>query len=225
MQVPWIIPQPRPTADCVALPEHAPPMVVKIGGSLAGSPDLKSWLAALDKCAQPLVVVPGGGAFSDTVRSMQAAIGFDDETAHRMALVSMQQYGTALAALWPRLVVATTPAALRRALRMGQVPCWHPAGMAIAAALPKSWDLTSDSLAAWLAGKLKAEKLLLIKSVDCPAAGTAADLAVAGIVDSLFPHYAAESGATVAMAGPASLAGSEALLAQGALPGHKICFR
>ena len=200
-------------------------MVVKIGGSLAGSPDLRGWLDALEKCTQPLVIVPGGGAFADGVRSMQAAMGFDDEAAHRMALVSMEQYGTALAALWPRLVAAMTPAALRRALRMGRVPCWHPAAMAIAAALPKSWDLTSDSLAAWLAGKLKAEKLLLIKSMDCPVAKTAADLAVAGVIDSLFPHYAAESGATVAIAGPASLADAEALLAQGALPGHKICFR
>lgn len=200
-------------------------MVVKIGGSLAGSPDLRGWLDVLEKFTQPLVIVPGGGAFADCVRSMQAAMGFDDETAHRMALVSMEQYGTALAALWPRLVAATTPTALRRALRMGRVPCWHPAAMAIAAALPKSWDLTSDSLAAWLAGKLKAEKLLLIKSMDCPVAKTAADLAVAGVVDSLFPHYAAESGATVAIAGPALLADAEALLAQGALPGHKICFR
>ncbi len=96
--------------------------------------------------------------------------------------------------------------------------------MALAADLPQSWDLTSDSLAAWLAGKLRAEKLLLIKSVDCPVAQAAKELAEAGIVDPLFPHYAAESGAAVAIAGPAALANADALLAQGKLPGHKICL-
>lgn len=199
-------------------------MIVKIGGSLAGSPELRGWLAVLDKYTRPLVIVPGGGAFADGVRTMQIAMGFNDETAHRMALMSMQQYGTALAALWPRLVPAATPAALRRALKSGKVPCWDPAAMTLAAALPKSWDLTSDSLAAWLAGQLKAEKLLLVKSVECPEASKAAELAAAGVVDPLFPQYAAESGATVAIAGPASLANAQALLAQGELPGHKICL-
>ena len=207
----------------MAPPKNPPPVVVKIGGSLAGSPDLSAWLAALERCSLPLVIVPGGGAFADGVRAMQAKMELDDETAHHMALVAMQQYGIALSALWPRLACAATPAALRRALRLGQVPCWHPAGMALAAALPKSWDITSDSLAAWLAGELHAETLILIKSTDTPATvETAVDLAQAGIVDPLFPHYAAASGATVTIAGPAALAGAGALLAQGGVPGHKI---
>lgn len=216
-------PRPRPAVDCVAPPKNPPPVVVKIGGSLAGSPDLKAWLAALERSSLPLVVVPGGGRFADGVRVMQAQMEFDDETAHHMALIAMQQFGIALSALWPRLACAATPAALRRALRLGQVPCWHPAGMALAAALPKTWDVTSDTLAAWLAGELNAEKLVLIKSTDTPvAAETVADLAAAGIVDPLFPHYAAASGATVTIAGPASLEGAGALLAQGNVPGHKI---
>ncbi len=70
--------------------------------------------------------------------------------------------------------------------------------MALAAPLPKAWDVTSDTLAAWLAGELKADRLILVKSVDPPsAAETAADLAAAGIVDPLFPHYAAASGAAL----------------------------
>lgn len=198
-------------------------MIVKLGGSLAGSADLSAWLAALDSCRFPLVIVPGGGAFADAVRTMQAKMGFDDAAAHHLALIAMQQYGLALAALWPRLVCAATPAAIRRALRLGQVPCWSPAGMALNAPLPKVWDVTSDTLAAWLAGMLKAERLLLIKSVDPPAAAeTAADLAAVGLVDPLFPHYAALSGATLFAAGPGSLASAAAMLAEGSAPGRKI---
>ena len=205
-------------------PKHPRPVAVKLGGSLANSPDLPAWIAALDACRLPLIIVPGGGAFADTVRDMQKKMRFDDEAAHHMALVAMQQYGIALAALWPRLAGVATPAAIRRALRLGQVACWNPTGMVRDAALPKSWDVTSDTLAAWLAAQFNADRLILIKSVDVPngAETTLAELAAANLVDPLFPHYAAASGAAVYVAGPASIAGAAALLMQGAAPGHKI---
>lgn len=205
------------------MPRQPRPIVVKLGGSLAGSADLSTWLAALDGAKLPLVLVPGGGGFADCVRKMQSLMHYDDATAHHMALLAMQQYGLALAALWPRLNSVATPSAIRRALRLGQVPCWSPAGMALAAPLPRAWDVTSDTLAAWLAGALHADSLLLIKSVDTPpAAETAADLAAAQIVDPRFPHYAAESGAALYLAGPAALPDAAARLAQGELPGQKI---
>ncbi len=205
-------------------PKHPRPVIVKLGGSLASSPDLRTWIAALDACTLPLVVVPGGGTFADTVRGMQTKMQFDDEAAHHMALVAMQQYGIALAALWPRLACVATPAAIRRALRLGQVACWNPTSMALEAPLPKGWDVTSDTLAAWLAAELNADRLILIKSVDVPSAAETAltDLAASGLVDPLFPHYAAASGAAVYVAGPGSLADAAALLAQGAATGHKV---
>lgn len=56
--------------------------------------------------------------------------------------------------------------------------------------LPKSWDVTSDSIAARLAEVTGADELILLKSikasVDCPQ--TAAH---DGIVDSYFPQIAA----------------------------------
>jgi dihydroneopterin aldolase len=207
----------------MAGPRHKPPLIVKLGGSLAASADLSAWIEALDGARQPLIIVPGGGAFADVVRTMQNKMGFDDAAAHHMALIAMQQYGIALSALWPRLSCAATPAAIRRALRLGQVPCWSPAGMVLAAALPKIWDITSDTLAAWLSGELKADKLLLIKSVDAPpSADTVADLAVAGIVDPLFPHYAAASGAALYVAGPQALAAAARQFRDGEVPGRKM---
>jgi 5-(aminomethyl)-3-furanmethanol phosphate kinase len=59
-----------------------------------------------------------------------------------------------------------------------------------------SWDITSDSLAAWLAGKLRARRLVLVKSVAFAGDGvTAAHLARRGIVDRAFPDYFARCGA------------------------------
>lgn len=98
--------------------KNLPPVTVKLGGSLAGSRDLAAWLEVLDQFSGPLILVPGGGAFADTVRAMQAKMRFDDEAAHHMALLAMEQYGRAIAALWPRLSRVTTLAAIRRALRM-----------------------------------------------------------------------------------------------------------
>lgn len=199
------------------------PLIVKLGGSLAGTSALKSWITALDACDRPLVIVPGGGALADAVRSLQSQLGFDDATAHHMALLAMQQYGLALAAMNGRLVSAATREAIFAAMGAGKIACWNPVPMALADDVPKKWEMTSDSLAAWLAGRFEAGGLLVIKSLDPPAeVSRAADLAKAGIVDAFFPKYAAASRAALHVAGPGALADAEALLAQGHTPGRAI---
>ena len=62
--------------------------------------------------------------------------------------------------------------------------------MARAAALPETWALTSDSLAAWLAGALGARRLVLVKHGRFEAAAVDVhDLVAQGVVDPLFPRY------------------------------------
>ena len=61
--------------------------VVKLGGSLAYSPELPHWLSAL--AHTDAVIVPGGGPFADTVRDAQQIWRFDDATAHAMALLAI----------------------------------------------------------------------------------------------------------------------------------------
>jgi aspartokinase-like uncharacterized kinase len=169
---------------------RAHPAIVKIGGSLAFSPHLKDWLEAIAAEAGAVVVVPGGGPFADAVRAAQAAMGFDDGAAHAMALAAMAAFGRALESLAPRLEVARSRAGIRRALRAGAVPVWAPDTMALAARLPETWDLTSDTLAAWLAGEVEAAQLVLVKHGRFPAGRLAADdLAERGVVDPLFPRY------------------------------------
>ena len=81
--------------------------IVKLGGSLARTPHCAAWLDTLAAWGGPLILVPGGGPFADCVRVAQAAIGFDDAAAHRMALLAMEQFAIVLAAHarclpWPR---------------------------------------------------------------------------------------------------------------------------
>ena len=179
------------------------PAIVKLGGSLAVGPHLKGWLSAIAGEPGAVVIVPGGGSFADAVRAAQAAMGFDDSAAHAMAMTAMAAFGRALQSLEPRLRIARSRAAIARAWRAGAVPVWAPETMALAAQLPETWDLTSDSLAAWLAGELRAPQLVLVKPVRCDGRTIGVDdLARRGVVDPLFPRYLRASRARAWLAQP-----------------------
>jgi dihydroneopterin aldolase len=181
------------------------PTVIKIGGSAAFSSDLRRWTATVAECRGRAVVVPGGGPFADSVRGAQPRMGFDDTAAHHMALLAMEQFGRALASFDKRLSAVDSMADLQRALNDGNVPIWLPARMAVQAAdIPPSWDVTSDSLAAWLAGKLSAARLVLLKQVELPPdAVSVTELAAKGIVDPAFPGFLKQSSVPALILGPA----------------------
>jgi len=180
------------------------PIVIKLGGSLAFSPDLKEWITAIAHCAGRVVIVPGGGPFADQVRAAQARMGFDDRTAHRMALLAMEQYGCAIKSLHKALSLADSPDAIRRGLASGEVPVWLPLRMARDVTdIPQSWDVTSDSLAAWLAGKIGAARLLLVKHVELEnETACASDLMARDVIDRAFANVLAASGVPAFILGP-----------------------
>ncbi len=190
--------------------------IVKIGGSHAKGPHIADWLAAIAAEAGAIVIVPGGGPFADVVRSTQASMGYDDSAAHAMALAAMAQFGRALQSLNPALRLTASRSAISRALKDGKVPVWSPEPMARHAALPETWALTSDSLAAWLAGALGARHLLLVKHSHFEGAVVVDvhHLVARGVVDSLFPSYLRGSGARAWLAAPTD----SAKIAEG-LPG------
>jgi 5-(aminomethyl)-3-furanmethanol phosphate kinase len=200
------------------------PAVIKLGGSYASSAQLPHWLDAIERCAGHAILVPGGGPFADAVRTAQAAIGFDDRAAHRMALLAMEQYGLALASSRPRFRLANSAAQIRSTLAQRKVPVWSPARMALAVKdLPASWELTSDSLAAWLAKRLRLGRLLLVKHFSPPPDGLSAEkLAAAGIVDPLFPRFLGASGTIAYIAGPADHVGAAEAIRRGGIPGSRI---
>jgi aspartokinase-like uncharacterized kinase len=108
-------------------------------------------------------------------------------------------------------------------LRVGEIPVWLPEKMVLGASdVPECWQVTSDSLAAWLAWSYGARRLLLIKASDLAAQRSARDLAADKIVDPLFPRFAGQSHAEVWLAGPASLAGAASILQRGGMPGIRV---
>lgn len=189
--------------------------VIKLGGSLASAEELPRWLEvlAIDGRGRA-VIVPGGGPFADQVRAMQVRRGFDDTAAHHMALLAMEQYAVMLRAMQPELVAAASVLDARRALEQGRTAIWMPTALALAECpLPQSWDTTSDSLAAWLAAKLSASHLVLVKSVSLPGrAASAQSLQRDGIVDRLIPQLIERSAFTTLLLGPSDEQRLQALL-------------
>jgi aspartokinase-like uncharacterized kinase len=128
------------------------PLVVKVGGSLF--PETGRITAVLKGSRRPLLVVPGGGPFARMVRSLQ----LPDDPAHWMAVLAMDQFGWYLAAGGlPVTHVLAVPRGAEILLPYRIMRDHDP--------LPHSWDVTSDTIAAWVASGLGLD-LLILKSVD-----------------------------------------------------------
>lgn len=169
--------------------------VVKIGGSLSHEPMLRRWLTELCELGGGrVVIVPGGGDFADRVRQYQSEWGFDDLAAHNMCLLAMTQYAILMQGVLPELVLASSEAKIRRALRDGHVAVWVPTAlMRDTPDAMSNWDTTSDSLAAWLSTMLNAERLMVVKSCPIAADDPIETHAAAGVVDRRFVDYVSDA--------------------------------
>ena len=140
--------------------------VVKLGGSLLGSPELARWLELIVKFGDgKVVIVPGGGLFADSVREAQKISNISDAVAHELALIAMDQFGILLAGMNTALATASSELEIAERGWQHRGIVWLPSQMVLAdERIPKNWQVTSDSLSAWLANKLGAEQLILVKS-------------------------------------------------------------
>lgn len=164
--------------------------LVKLGGSLLAS-DVRPLLGALAglASARRLAVLPGGGPFADAVRAALQRHPAGDSAAHWMAILAMDQHAQLLAGLEPRSRLCVCADEVEAAAADGRLAVLAPyAWLRAADPLPHSWDVTSDSLAAWLAARLDARRLLLLKSVAPPGDVRATDAARDGLVDRHLPE-------------------------------------
>ncbi len=103
---------------------------------------------------RPLLIVPGGGPFANAVRHA----GMDNETAHWEAIAAMDRYGRHIAS-------HGLPVTARLAVPDRTVVFLPGRSLREKDPLPHSWDVTSDTISAWVAAELRLG-LLLLKSVD-----------------------------------------------------------
>jgi aspartokinase-like uncharacterized kinase len=128
------------------------PLVVKVGGSLYNQ--IPTLAPILDSSKRPLFMIPGGGHFAETVRLCHV----DEDAAHWMAIAAMEQYGWFISSFgFPvteklALCQKTTVFLPYQCLRTDDV-------------LSHTWNITSDTIAAWVAATLGLD-LLVLKSVE-----------------------------------------------------------
>ena len=166
--------------------------VIKLGGSLSKSGDLFDGLNRIATGQGRVVIVPGGGDFADQVRFAQQQWRFNDVIAHEMAILAMQQMALVFKGLQPSFILAHSVAEIKQ--QNQSVPIiWSPAIQELnKAGVAASWEITSDSLAAWLATQLKATDLILVKAAAVDS-NNLAQLSEQGIIDSAFVRFAAQA--------------------------------
>ncbi|MEO2017174.1 MAG: hypothetical protein ABGZ53_22695 [Fuerstiella sp.] len=159
--------------------DHKTLSILKLGGSLLSLPDVGDRLVSFvnqHQIENP-VVVAGGGESADLVRNWAERFALSDSTAHDLALKAMALNGELLSHLDDRFTLVNNPWDHGDLSPPERVAVLHPLS-AIASLearlphdqhLPKSWDVTSDSIAAWFAKCWNAERLYLLKSIDLPA--------------------------------------------------------
>jgi len=150
-------------------PGRAVLTIVKVGGGLGraeGDAALGRLCRTLGDLGRrhPLLVVPGGAGFADAVREADRRFGLCAASAHRMAILGMEQFGWVLSELIPDAVRCSDLAALREHAG-GRTPVLLPAGLSLDG-LPASWDVTSDAIAASVAARIGAARLVLVKALD-----------------------------------------------------------
>jgi aspartokinase-like uncharacterized kinase len=174
--------------------------VIKVGGALLRMPgalETGSRAIALAARSHTLLVVPGGGVFADAVRevereSQRTGAPLSSDAAHWMAILGMDQYAQVLGERIHGADVVDGAEAVQRTLDAARIPVLAPYRWLRAVdPLPHSWDVTSDSIAAWVAGAVGARAVVLVK----PVAG-----AVGELTDAYFTRALPEGVCAVALA-------------------------
>jgi 5-(aminomethyl)-3-furanmethanol phosphate kinase len=141
--------------------------IIKVGGALAAIPHaLDRVCAELTRASRDhrLLIVPGGGPFADAVREFEQRVGMSSDAAHWMAILAMDQYAHVLAGRITGAVLVETPGVIAETVAPGRAAVLAPSRwMRGADVLPHTWEATSDSIAAFVAGALDAARLILIK--------------------------------------------------------------
>ena len=170
------------------------PDILRLGGSLLNLHDLIERLSAFIQHHQlrRVLIVVGGGAPVDMIRGFHKRHWLSDHQAHWQAIQMMSDNARWLARLDNRLAyaaVAPVPSktdsgckitlldtltfltswGVDNSSRQRQpAPTEHEQSFSVLPALPESWDVSSDSIAVWVARAMNARNVWLLKSCNGP---------------------------------------------------------
>jgi hypothetical protein len=150
-------------------PLVATPKIVKLGGSLLDLPDYIQRLSGfIDTVVNPVIIV-GGGPAADLVRQWDRTGILNCQQAHWMAIAAMSFNGLQLTQQCDQFRVAANREDSASIAAQGMTPVLDVMRLLRTdeafSEIPESWDVTSDSISAFIAGAWTAE-LCLLKSVN-----------------------------------------------------------
>src|SRR4030067_2363387 len=133
-------------------------LVVKLGGSLIHRAKelVKEIVDYSDAGGEAILIVPGGSVFADTVRKVNPS----EETSHWMAILAMEQYGYFIADGSKARMVDNIGIKAE-----GTYILLPYALIKKKDELPHTWDVTSDTIAAWVAHQVGA-RFIKLTDVD-----------------------------------------------------------
>lgn len=133
-------------------------IVIKLGGSLINTAKklVTEILFCSKSAGKTILIVPGGSIFADTVRRLDPS----QEAAHWMAVLAMEQYAYYLADGTGAILIDRL-----KILEKGTYILLPYHLMRENDELPHTWDVTSDTIAAWVAFRLGA-RFIKITDVD-----------------------------------------------------------
>ena len=148
-------------------------VVVKFGGSLlARLEDVKRFavtLGALRRSGIRIVVVPGGGPTDKTIEAIDRQQRLSLEICHRACALAQDQTGLVISdeSFSDALRTCDNFEDLRRVLDSERVAVLLPSRILFALdPIERTWDVTSDAVAAWVAWLLSARSFAIATDVD-----------------------------------------------------------
>ena len=140
--------------------------IIKIGGSWINNPDLFELIKHLNRLSKKvnIIIVNGGGCFSDSVRSVYANKRMSEKTGHFIALKATEMFSHILKEINNNIILISEIENLND-LDQG-LKVWMPSmKLKDDPNFIKTWESTSDSVAAWLHKKINSKGLIFVKSL------------------------------------------------------------
>lgn len=141
-------------------------VIIKFGGSLIEkSRGIIRFLGDYaEEKSLTIILIPGGGPFAEAVKNISEDMSISENTAHWMAVLAMHQYGLFLAS---REIEIPSVESVDEIDGAGSMCILLPYKILKADDwLPHTWDVTSDTIAAFAANKLGEKSFIKLTDVD-----------------------------------------------------------
>jgi aspartokinase-like uncharacterized kinase len=112
-----------------------------------------------------IIIIPGGGTLANFVRNLDEKMVLGDEKSHWMAIHAMNFNGKKLASCYDHIETIEKIDAIKKKRRVFAIflPYQYLKSKDI---LPHNWQVTSDSIALYIAHELNFDRVYLIKDVN-----------------------------------------------------------